>query len=236
VADLKRAVLFSGGVNRFLDKKRYHNNLALFYRLLLDRCQLNKEELRVYLSDGLALTLDGTTESSLPATREQLLKGLSWLAEAREDDMVFLVVSNHGDERGISTWGGSPRITPRDIELALKNCAATKVLFFGQCYSGAFGNLALSKAIILCACGSAEPSYPIPTPKTIEPAYDEFFYQFIGALVGQYPGGEALGAPRLATPVSLSEAYRYALKNDRTGTTPLLFDSSGLSSRLYLFE
>lgn len=235
---MKRALLFSGGVNRFLDHKRYRNDLALFYRVLRERCQFPKEEIRLYLSAGREvedLDNDGTEEETLPATRERLMEGLSWLAQAKEEDLVLFIASNHGDEKGLSAWGGSPRITPRDIEVALKGCPATKVFLFGQCYSGVFGTLALSKSVILCSCGSAERSYPVPTPKAVEPQYDEFFYQLMGALLGQYPDGEALGKPQFNSPVSLSDAYRYALKNDRTGATPLLFDDSGIASGLVLF-
>jgi hypothetical protein len=115
-----------------------------------------------------------------------------WLASTQREDTIVFVASNHGEKGGLNLWG-EEIITPAEMNDIFKNCEATKIFIFGQCYSGIFGSgLKLSNAAICCACGEQEESYPIDVPREVKlppnaQPYDAFLYYMIGALAGHHP-------------------------------------------------
>lgn len=228
---MKRALLFSGGIDRNQDHLRYRNNLAAFYKLLLQH-NYNKSEIAVCSATGGERDFDedGTEEAFTRGSHDQLVIHLKWLAEAQRDDTIVFVASNHGEEKGLNLWG-TEIITPTEINDIFQGCEATKIFIFGQCYSGVFGSeLELSNAVICCACGDIERSYPIsiPTEPKLLPntqPYDEFLYHMIGALSGQHPPENVLPQKPPAPPKvnTIYAALSYARKKARIEATPLFF-------------
>jgi hypothetical protein len=213
---MKRALLFSGGLSPKRDKPRYKSNLLVFHRLLREQFAYENDQIRVCLAGG------GDSDFSpnaLAATKDSFLAQLAWLAEAEEQDTICLFASNHGEEDGLCLWQERSVVSPQEIETVLSACAATKVLIFGQCHSGIFGQMNLSRAVVCCACGDAESSYPTPDLE-----FDEFVYHMIGALSGVYPGGALADDSLLPSPAkTLYDAYKYASRKDRTMVTPIFF-------------
>lgn len=223
---MKRALLFSGGLSPKQDKPRYRNNMVAFYKLLVDVYGYSTEQIRVCLSGGgtFDAAWDGLSAPYFAATRAQFLAQAAWLSEATEQDTIFFFASNHGEPDGLCLWREDESITPEDLEGALSQCRATKVLLFSQCHAGIFGRIKLDRAVIGCACGDAEESLPVPYRKNETPFYDEFVYHILGALRGVYPDQAQLDTSLLETrATTLYEACEYARRKDRTMRTPLFF-------------
>jgi hypothetical protein len=224
---MKKALLFSGGRNVRENKPRYRNDLAAFYKTLVEIYQYPKEEIVVCFADGGDHDFDGDgkTELHTRASQQQLLEHLAWLATSTKEDTIVFVATNHGDPEGLCLWGEDALITPQQMTDAFSSCEATKIFIFGQCYAGVFGyGLALSDSIVCCACSELEESLPIPYRGKEVPLYDEFLYQMVGALSGQYPDGSALTSELLSSKArTLYEAFNYARRKDRNMKTPLFF-------------
>lgn len=243
----RRALLLSGGWSRDKDYPRYRNNIAAFYRLLLGMYGFQPEEIRVCMSAGGAhpLAEGGRLVQVQPARRATVIDALRWLAELREGDLAFLLVTDHGEKEGITLWGKSQFLTPADIAGTLGSSAAIKVFVLGQCFAARFAQLSLPRAVFCCACGPDESAYPTPAPRGVEPDYSEFLYQLAGALGGVYPDGEPLDHlvddPPPPDRITLAQAFRYARDHDHwvTGTRaacelPRLIDPDGIADSLSL--
>ncbi|MBI4616233.1 MAG: caspase family protein [Planctomycetes bacterium] len=226
---MKRALLVAGGIDRRQNHPRYRNDLAAFYRLLVQERRYDRQDVRVHLGPGAFEDLDGDgeVEECRPATRREIIAGFEWLAMPRaEDDIAFLVVSNHGDDEGLCPWGLEDVVRPADLEQPFRGSLATKVFVFGQCHAGIFSRLSLPRSVVLCACSQDEPSHACPEP--IE--YDEFLYHLVAALAGQYP--DRASSPPGSVPsgiATIEDAFNYASAMDRMQETPLLSDPDGLA-------
>jgi hypothetical protein len=243
----RRALLLSGGVNRDLDRSWYAHDIAAFHDLLVTVHGYGEADVRVCMGSGGSRPLAGGRVAPVePARRDPVLSALRWLAELQECDRAFVMVTDHGDEEGISLWGKSQILTPGKLVELLGPSPATKVIVLGQCFAGCFGTCQLGRAVVCCACGPAELSYPRPRAAPgVEPTHSEFLYQLAGALGGRYPDGARLQDPDLPPPdrISIGEAFRYARAHDHwiTGTRsvselPRMFDPAGIADQIALWR
>lgn len=245
------ALLISGGVNSRVNQARYGNDLERWTGGL----EARGFDCAVCFADGAGLAVTGARVR--PARRSDIDAELSLLSGLSEDDLAVVLVSNHGDPTGFCTWG-KDRVTPANLAAELKDCAATKVLILGQCYSGIFGSIALQDTVVITACGSNETSWACHSPPGPQ-AYDEFLFQLADALFGPVasnpgnphasasatsqpsnPGPAAAPAPtptvsaRVAPPVSLLAAFNLAAAQDRRPETPTIADPGCLANTLVL--
>lgn|GEM_PF-4706162 len=242
----KRALLLSGGVNDLIDHPRYRNDIEAFFRVLTETWGYEENEVRLHVGKGSPLrmaTARGPLVVQAHSARHQLvLEGLEWLAELGADDRVFFMATDHGEAEGISLWGKSNYLTPPRLASILDKSAATKILVFGQCFSGVFGLNMPRNSVVCTACKADESSWPRRAPISgMQARYDEFLYHLVGALAGTYPDEELLDssvpvpAPK---EVTIAQAFRYAKAMDewhKTGhETPQLFDPDGLAVQLGL--
>ena len=247
----RAALLISGGINSRMNHARYGNDLERWTHAL----QARGFDCAVCFGDGAGLNVAGARIR--PATRSDIDAELSLLCGLAADDLAVILVSNHGDAMGFCTWGAD-RVTPADLATALNDCAATKILIFGQCYGGVFGSITLPDTVVITACGPSKPSWACASPPGAH-AYDEFLFQLAGALFETVatspgnphastscmsqpsnPGPTAVPAtmPTMAAmaglPVSLRSAFDLAAARDRRPETPALADPAGLTDTLVL--
>lgn len=240
----RRAFLLSGGISRQHDRPRYAGDVCAYYTLLVRSYGYREEDIRVCIGPGGSYPLlDGELYAVRSSRRESVHDALGWLDELGEGDSIFLMVTDHGSEEGVSLWGKGSFLSPADLASALGASLATKILVFGQCSAGSFGAACDGRSVALCAAGHGEPSFHEPRPAPgVEPRYNEFLYQLAGALGGSYPDGRPLCEDIAAPPrITVSEAFRYARDHDRwiTGLhtcseVPRIFDPSGLAKTLVL--
>lgn len=244
----RAALLISGGVNNTLNHPRYRNDLERWALAL----QARGFDCAVCFADGSGLDVTGVRVR--PAERSDIDAELALLTRLTTDDLVVMLISNHGDETGFCTWG-TDRVTPGDLSQALGPCAATKILIFGQCNSGIFSSMALSDAVVITACGPNEPSWACADPPGAN-VYDEFLFQLGEALFGPVPTSadhshtttkaspyvEPAAVP-LVTPASLTApdapstlraAFDLAVARDRRPETPSISDATDLAKTLVL--
>ncbi len=125
----RRALLLSGGINRDKDRRWYANDLAAYYRLLIETYGYRDEDVRVCAGPGSASPiLAGGSKLARPAKRQHVIESLAWLAELADGDLAFLMVTDHGDPAGISLWGKGQFLSPAELAGALRPSTATKVL------------------------------------------------------------------------------------------------------------
>ncbi|HMY21669.1 MAG TPA: hypothetical protein PKA58_35345 [Polyangium sp.] len=242
----KRALLLSGGVNDAIDHQRYRNDIEAFFRVLTEHWGYDENDVRLHVGRGSPLrfnTASGQHVLDAHSARPQhVLEGLEWLAELGTDDRLFFMATDHGVPEGISLWGKGNYLTPQRLTAILGESKATKVLVFGQCHSGVFGLHVPPKSVVCAACTANEASrHRRPPMPGMQPQYDEFLYQFAGALAGKYPDGQALAENGgLAKPpnITIAEAFRYARDMDawypNSFETPQLFDPDNLAAHLTL--
>jgi hypothetical protein len=240
---MKKAILFSGGFLPKQDRERYRNNLAAFYSVLRHQYQYPKESIQIFRSGGGSFTdLHDGDVMYQEARRATLQTSLRWASSLQQDDQLLLVVSNHGDERGFSLWQDPPRypneppFSPQELAASLRPITARKILIFGQCRAGMFGEELQThpNTVTACACGPAESSYP-----TKSGDYDEYLYHLVGALGGQYPSGKSLRETLSASPsVSLATAHNYASRYAKgepdDPATPLLYEQGSPAAQFFL--
>jgi hypothetical protein len=242
---MRRALLVSGGISRDKDSLWYANDVAAYYRLLVDTYGYGDEDVRVCAGPGSARPLvAGRSKLARAAKRQTVFESLAWLAELSVGDLAFLMVTDHGDPAGISLWGKGQFLSPAELSAALRPSPATKVLVLGQCHAGIFGTANYGPAVVCCACDADKSSYARPRPAPdVEPLHSEFLYQLAGAFQGVYPDGLALPDGDLIAPprISVGAAFRFAQQHDHwiTGTRqadelPRLFDPYGLADQVRL--
>jgi hypothetical protein len=238
---MRRALLVAGGVNKQLNHRRYANNVGAFYRTLTRQYGYAPSDVRVLLADGAQYDATGAGDllPALAATEETFDRGLAWLAEQGEGCLAVLIVTDHGDGRGIALWGHRRFRSPGDLQAQLGPCNAHKLLVFGQCQAGLFRSLELSRAVVVGACGRDEQANARPNLE-----YSEFLYRLCGAFAGVHPEQTALAASVTPPPdVSVLQAFEYACSTDCYAQphppvgykeTPFLHDPHGLASQLCL--
>lgn len=168
----RRALLLSGGVSRELDRSWYDRDVAAFYQLLQRHHGYTVDDIRVCMGPGGARPLaDARLVAVTPARRDRVLDALRWLAEREEGDRAFLMVTDHGDEGGISLWGKRQILTPNDLSEAIGASPATKVIVLGQCYSGCFGacQLGSARSYAARATGPGSPGPSLPPHAALTP-------------------------------------------------------------------
>lgn len=241
----KRAILLSGGVRQTLNHARYENDVAAYYRMLVNVYHYDPAEITVLVGPGGARPIVPGGPIAGAATRDRVIAALERLRDLGEEDRALLMFTDHGDpEEGVALWGKGAFLSAAEVESLVGVSPATKVLILGQCSAGSFGSLNLGRAIVCSACGPGENSFPCYVAgRGEEPLYNEFLYQMAGALTGQYPDGQSLLDPGLTAPpaITLDEAFRYARDHDRwvTGTRgaaelPRMFDPHGIATTMTL--
>jgi len=136
--------------------------------------------------------------ATLPATRLQVIESINWLIDAEEAEQAFFMVTDHGHPEGISLWGQNQFLSLSELSSLLNTSSILKVLVLGQCYSGIFAESPPQRSIVCCACKANEVSLPVPRTRMlpgVEPNYNEFLYQFVGAMLGSYPDNVPLTEP-----------------------------------------
>lgn len=219
----RRALLVSGGVNQKLNHPRYRNDLERWCSGLLDR----GFHCAVCYADGSNFPLSDICVG--PATKNQITAEFAKLKTLGDDDIVLILVTNHGDRIGFGLWGGA-LFTPKELASALAPCRAMKVVVMGQCFGGVFSSLNLDRTIWITASGATETSWACaepPGPKS----YDEFLYQFALALFGSSSGASAVAA---ASRPTLQAAFEQARVSDRRPETPSITDKAGLAPLIVL--
>lgn len=213
----KRALLISGGLSSKWNYVRYRNDLVLWGDALRKR----GFDCAVCYADGAGISIAGARVRS--ATQADVNAELLQLARLAPDDLAVVVVTNHGSRDGFCTWG-TAQVSPTDLAVALGRCAATKVIVLGQCYSGVFRSVAVSRAVVITACDAGEESYACADPPGPD-AYDEFLFHLADAL---------FSAPGSAPPPTLRVAYDQAVTRDRRPETPGIEDREELAARIVL--
>lgn len=230
----RRALLLAGGVSHRFCEVRYRNDLRAFHDALVGALGFSPDDVRICFADGSDPVLAATASDLKSASRADVDAALGWLAsDLSADDLLLLVASNHGEREGLCLWGRKSFLRVADIEAALGSCPAAKVLIFGQCYAGSFGDLDLARSVICCACDRDQSSFARePAPPDDAHDYDEFLYHLVAAFAGRYPDGAPYSAPPAVT---LADAFEYAKGSDRhPDETPTLFDREGIAPTIHL--
>ena len=246
--DAKRtyAIILSGGMNHYANYERYWNDCSFIYQTLVNKYGVPKGNIYPIMSDGtdsyedvniiggefasqnLDLDGDGLNDIELAATKANIAKTLSYLAnKLQKDDHLFLYVIDHGGsddliDSFICLWGDDEVL--HDYELAemltpLCNKFVNVSVVLGQCYSGGFINdLTKVGCVVATASKSDQYSYScgdIP--------YDEFVYHWTCAVNGADHNQKLCNKSADIDNngrVTMEEAFIYAKENDRKSETP----------------
>lgn len=215
---VRRAVLIAGGLDAAMLYPRYRNDLELWNATLLAR-GFEQGNIESCFGPGGA-SIGGVPASA--GTKDGIITALARCSSLRSDDLLIVVVSNHGTPEGIVCWKESnarPIITPAELTTSLATCPATKLLVLGQCHAGVFA-ASTPNAVIAMACSATEPSYAaLPPPGA---AYDEFLFWFADALRTS-PG-----------PIRVSAVFEHAKERDRARESPFLIDPANLAATILL--
>ena len=254
----RRALLISGGADRWNNHIRYWGDIAFVYRSLVSRYGWNKSDIVVCMSDGndpavdrsdgssspTDLDGDGNPDYSLDSTKSTVESQLQALVDnSGPDDLVFIFTTDHGgQESGTDThlylWNSD---TLRDDELAdiLDDVTAgAVVVVMEQCFSGGFVDdlEGIPNLTITTACRHDESSYAGET----YPYFDEFAYEWISAVNGAtddiYHAPVPVDADTNANGlVAVSEAFAWAVAHDDAEEEPQMSDLSLLADTTSLW-
>ena len=238
------AVILSGGNNINSNSSRYWNDCSFIYKTLRNKYGIDKEHIKVLMSDGtdpaddihnengsfyfsspLDLDGDGNPDIEYSATKENLRKVISDLSETLDDtDHLFIYVIDHGGyewtnggRRSYVCMWNEEKLYPDELNSYLDGCEAGYVsILMGQCYSGGFvSGLKADNRIVIAACGEDERSYGCE-----EKNFDEFVYHWTCGLNGFDENGNELEDFPQGSNHTLNNAYAYACGRDVYYTSP----------------
>jgi hypothetical protein len=215
----RKAVLVSGGIDRFQNHARYLNDLVICYRCLVDRYDFLPSDIQVIYNNGGWYDMGRDTKgASSPvltqwASKQNVLDALDkTLGALGSDDFCVLFTTNHGSDASgrLELWTPSEYLTPNEFGTALaKHKDQYRLGIFGHCYGEMMigpllKNTAADKAVGVAASKTA--SYALPP----DDLYDAFIYHYISALAEQTPAGYPVESDSKGDGVDVKEAYDFA--------------------------
>lgn len=232
-------IILNGGGNSNMNHDRFWNDCSFLYRTLIKRYGIPKSNIFPIMSDGdnpakdmlvnfktkvsqpLDLDGDGINEIKLAATKENINKTLAHIkSRIKKDDHLFFYVIDHG---GINPNNNSPFILlwnkkylyRSDFISMLKPFSDSFVnvnVVLGQCKSGKFvSSLSKIGCVATTACTDNQDSHKCQFIN-----YDSFVYHWTCAInEADHNGIPVLSDFDSDGRVSMKEAYRYALENDK---------------------
>lgn len=233
------AVIISGGYDMANNWQRYWNDCSAIYSALVDVYNYEDDHIYTIMSDGtstandrrisggydsspLDLDGDGDNDIQFSATRANITAVFNTLSGLLDsDDYLFIFVTDHGDQESgqdalIYLWGETIRDDQFATEVNKVNAGEISIVM-EQCYSGGFvDDLASLNRVIATACDFDETSCGMGYY-----TYDEFVFDWIAAVAGEDPNGNAVDADANNDGfVSMLEAFNYAEANDACSETP----------------
>lgn len=204
----KYAVLLSGGVNDRFNFPRYQNDLELVYKVLLEDCEYDRENIR-FFANGKPLTYRSEEIATKEANREEIFSCLTAMTNTlTEEDSYALIMSNHGgeDKGGCIHLWGREQLELSVLGEALNRIRAKKNIILGECYAGNILSMNISNACVVTANEAGKVSYAHPDKNE----YDELIFHFFSFIHKKYPDGENI----LRGENNVIKAYEYALAKD----------------------
>lgn len=205
----KYTILLSGGVSKVHNYSRYKNDLEWVYRVLIEDCGYNVDNIFVLYCDGQPLQYNNQEVKSMAAKERNVLDCLDGLIDKlSENDIFTMVVSNHGGNDGggnINLWG-SEVISLEDLAKKLNSIKARKNIILGECYAGNILDYDIENSTVITANKKGLPSYSNP----FSAEYDELILHFFSFIHGQYPDGTQIRDGEN----DLHKAYIYSCEAD----------------------
>lgn len=242
----KYALLYSGGINKDMAYDRYWNDMSLYYNMLIYIFGYDPDNIIVVYKDGIAKA--NTMVVNYPANPEGIDEALMYLEEMMmPQDEFFFFMTNHG---GTVADAGSPRVNDEPTGDKTDECSfyynessypydddvkdwvdrlnfSRMICVMEQCYSGGMiYDLRGPNRIIITAANETEVSYG-------GAKFDDFVMLFASALINTHQEtGKSVDADENKDgKVSLTEAFRWAVKNDPHKEHPQYEDSGdGIST------
>lgn len=234
------AVIISGGVEPSKNYVRYWNDCSAIYSVLVKLYGYLPENIHVLVSDGTSagadrnlgdgrydsspLDLDGngTPDIQYAATKSNITTVFDMLSRTlTREDNLFLFVTDHGaigqdvytmNTQYINLWNRETMSEDEFSDEVDKLKVGVLNVVLAQCYAGGIGGaLQDEDRFIAAACTPLQNSYA-----SIEGTYEEFVYQWVAAVSGHYPSGQAVNADANNDGyISMNEAFRFAQEHDR---------------------
>ncbi len=238
------AVIISGGYDMANNWQRYWNDCSAIYSALVDVYNYEDDHIYTIMSDGtstandrrisggydsspLDLDGDGDNDIQFSATRANITTVFNTLSGLLDsDDYLFIFVTDHGDQESgqdalIYLWGETIRDDQFATEVNKVNAGEISIVM-EQCYSGGFvDDLASLNRVIATACDFDETSCGMGYY-----TYDEFVFDWIAAIAGEDPNGNAVDADDNNDGfVSMQEAFGYADVHNACSETPQYYSN-----------
>lgn len=242
----KYALLYSGGYSMDKAYDRYWNDMSLYYNMLIYIFGYDPDNIIVVYKDGVAK--ENTMKVDFPASPEGIDEALMYLEEMMmPQDEFFFFMTNHG---GTVADAGSPRVNDEPTGDKTDECTfyynentrpydddvkdwidrlnfSRMICIMEQCYSGGMiYDLRGPNRVIITAANETEVSYG-------SAKFDDFVMLFASALIKthQEKGNSVDADENKDGKVSLTEAFRWAVKNDPHKEHPQYEDSGdGIST------
>ncbi len=206
----KYAMLLSGGVDKKNNYSRYRNDLEWAYKVLIEDCDYEKENIAVFYADGSEIQYDKKELLTYSAERRNVLEYLNeYTAKLTAEDHFTVVVTNHGSSEldgYINLWG-SEYITLQEFASILDNIKAKKVILLGQCFGGNILKYDIQNSCLLTSNMEGKASYCNP----FNDRYDEFIVHFFSYIHGKYPDQVKINE---STENDIQAAFQYACEHD----------------------
>ncbi|MDF2885157.1 MAG: Peptidase family [Clostridiaceae bacterium] len=234
----KYALLISGGIDEEHNFVRYSNDLGYIYDVLINKLSYIKDNIEIFYADGRNLIYVKDSENTFivntnAATSNNILnKLLHYKNIVNEDDLLFIIISNHGDlqnnqEAIINMWTSYDTLSQTIFAQYLNNINCKKIIVQGQCYSGNALQINVDNSITIS--GNEK---NMPTLACDDYEYDEFLYHFISYYNGNYPNKGKLNI--INDNLSIESAFDYAKNNDKYHIQPCIISVN--KRNLYLYE
>lgn len=207
----KHAILLSGGLNKKYNSRRYRNDLEFAYKILIEDCGYDAENIQIFFADGKDLKYGSVGIQTMAAEKEKIVSALQKMTEELSaEDSLTLIVSNHGGNAGLGCiylWGNEFLELELLVQI-LNKISAPKNIILEECYGGNILDMNVENACIVTANERGLVSYGCLNSKQYE--YDEFLLHFLSFIHGKYPDGKDIKAGEN----DIIKAHEYALKND----------------------
>lgn len=205
----KYALLLSGGVNKRANYARYKNDLEWAYKVLVEDCNYEKENIKIFYADGKELIYADEKIATAPAEKTDIIQHMDDLASLLNDEDSFaVIVSNHGgkgDGGCINLWGDAYLELEQFVQLS-NQIKGLKYIILGECYGGNILDWKIDNSCIITANEKGQLSYT--NPDKME--YDELILHLFSFIHGKYPDGKAI----VQGENDLERAYQYACDHD----------------------
>lgn len=235
-AERTKAIIISGGIDKFANHERYWNDCSFLYQTLVRKFGIQKSNISVLMSDGtdpaedmrtldnryisspLDLDEDGEPDINYAATKHNIQQVISNIqSNLSADDHLFIYVIDHGGTSAgksyICLWNGE-RVYDYELAAMLEPILQKQVtvnVVLGQCYSGGFvDDLTKVGCVVATASKASETSYAC---KSL--LYDEFVYHWTCAINEETVKGVRVNSDVNGDGcVSMEEAFTYAKDHD----------------------